>query len=397
MPTAVSLFSGSGAMDLGFHRSGFRVLACVEKDFPCCQTLRYNLGEEGWTPLVLEGDVASETVSEWVREVALGDGGRPDLLFGGPPCQAFSSAGKRQSVKDPRGTLLWQFARYVRELRPKFFVFENVRGLMSAALRHRPIKDRPENGGPPLEPDERPGSVVEALLDELDGEYRIDAFEVNAVNYGVPQLRERALFIGNRFGLKVDFPVPTHGPGLIPYRTLREALDGLPKPDPAEVMDFSERKLTVLAQVPPGGNWRSLPSEVAKESMGGAYTAKGGRSGWWRRLNWDLPAPTVLTQPNHASTSLCHPEETRALSYRECARLQQFPDDWDFKGTLVQKYRQIGNAVPVGLAELAGRTVQDAVKNPVPAGDAPRFRQVYLNSHVRTRKWVKDGKGVVRE
>ena len=126
--------------------------------------------------------------------------------------------------------------------------------------------------------------------------------------------------------------------------------------------------------------------------MGGAYHAKGGRSGWWRRLSWDLPSPTVLTQPNHASTSFCHPTETRALSVRECARLQQFPDDWEFCGSLRHQYLQVGNAVPVGLAEVAGRAVLESRE---PAGDAPRYRRVYLDSHVRTRRWFKDGKAVV--
>ena len=162
------------------------------------------------------------------------------------------------------------------------------------------------------------------------------------MNYGAPQLRERALFIGNRFNRLVEFPHPTHGPitghtqltlfdlslgEVEPFATLGDAIANLVEEDPL-VMDFSPRKKRYLSMIPPGGNWRCLPPEVAKESMGKAYVAKGGRSGWWRRLSFDLPCPTIVTMPNHASTALCHPMEVRALSLRECARVQEFPDEW---------------------------------------------------------------------
>lgn len=245
--------------------------------------------------------------------------------------------------------LLWEFSRFVEALRPKFFVMENVRGLLSAALRHRPIKDRPDKGGPRLEPEEEPGSVVDLWLSDLvretDGEYRVDCFEVNAVNYGASQLRERVLFFGNRLGHVVDFPAPTHGDdlggplngqaslfddgGLTPFATLGAALDSV-QDDDGEVMDFSPRKKGFLSQVPEGANWRALPEEVQVESMGKAWYAKGGRSGWWRRLSRDLPSPTVVTMPNHSSSSMCHPTETRALTLKECAAVQGFPADWGF-------------------------------------------------------------------
>jgi DNA (cytosine-5)-methyltransferase 1 len=291
---------------------------------------------------------------------------------------------------------------------------ENVRGLMSAALRHRPIKERPEKGGAPLAPDEEPGSVIEKFIDDLNGRYRMDIFEVNAVNYGAPQLRERVLFVGNRFGRQVDFPAPTHGPQnghtkqgtlfkrppLRPWRTLGDALEGLHESTPV-IMDFSPRKKKYLSMVPEGGNWRSLPEQAAKESMGKAFQAKGGRSGWWRRLSFDLPSPTVVTMPNHASTALCHPTEVRALTLRECARLQEFPDEWEFKGTANEQYAQVGNAVPLKLGEVSGRVLAEqleALRNGVEekaVNDPPKIRKVYIKSHVRTRRWYKDGKTVV--
>jgi DNA (cytosine-5)-methyltransferase 1 len=245
--------------------------------------------------------------------------------------------------------------------------------------------------------------------------YRIDCFEVNAVNYGAPQLRERALFFGNRFNRLIEFPGPTHGevrqsqrtlfdgpPGgdKKPFRTLREALEGLIETNPV-ILDFSPRKKRYLSMVPEGSNWRSLPPEVARESMGKAYFAKGGRSGWWRRLTFDLPCPTVVTMPNHAGTALCHPIETRALTLRECARVQEFPDDWEFCGTTQQQYAQVGNAVPIRLGEVCGellaRELTDLYEKGLKKteGEVPPYRIVYVKSHVRTRQWYKAGKTFV--
>ncbi len=409
-------------LDIGLEQTGlFDHLACVEKIPAFCETIRHNRDAGRLTNAALkvyQKDIAELPPALVMKELRLARGDL-DLLVGGPPCQTFSTTGKRATVQDPRGTLLWQFLHYVRELQPKMFVMENVRGLMSAALRHRPIKDRPDKGGPPLEPDEEPGSVIRHFLLDLRHSYRIDCFEVNAVNYGAPQLRERALFIGNRFNRLVEFPEPTHGeqrvenqqPSLFdepddstgnlkPYRTLREALEGLVETSPV-IMDFSPRKKRYLSMIPEGSNWRSLPPEVAKESMGKAYLAKGGRSGWWRRLTFDLPCPTIVTMPNHAGTSLCHPTETRALTLRECARVQEFPDDWVFSGTTQQQYTQVGNAVPVRLGKVCGELVAQVLAALYKSGlkktecNHPPYRIVYVKSHIRTRQWFKDGQTFV--
>ncbi|SVC88381.1 uncharacterized protein METZ01_LOCUS341235, partial [marine metagenome] len=188
----------------------------------------------------------------------------------------------------------------------------------------------------------------------------------------------------------------------LPFATLKEALDGLHDPDPV-VLDFSPRKKSFLEMVPPGSNWRSLPPEVAQESMGKAYFAKGGRSGWWRRLTWDLPCPTVVTMPNHASTALCHPTETRALTLRECARIQGFPDEWEFSGSPAEQFRQVGNAVPVILGEVCGELLADHLGAAYSEGlekrdgQHPTVRQVYLRSHIRTRRWFHNGQTRVWE
>ena len=287
--------------------------------------------------------------------------------------------------------------------------------LLSAALKHRPLAKRPDKGGLTLEPDEMPGSVVRLFASDLQAihgtPYHMDCFEVNAVNYGAPQLRERAIFIGNRYGQQIDFPPPTHGitmngvpelfpgePRPQPWKTLRDAIGGLGDPGPI-IMDFSPRKKSYLSLVPEGSNWRSLSVETQKESMGKAWHAKGGRSGWWRRLSFDLPCPTLVTMPNHASTALCHPTEVRALTLREYARIQEFPDDWEFKGTPVQQYAQAGNAVPVRLGEVTGRVVAAALDDAIANGPAPPlsegYRVIYLQSHIRTRQWFKKGETFV--
>lgn len=419
----VSLFSGAMGLDIGLERTGrFRVVACVEKEPAFCDTIRANkkAGRLNQQLAIFDRDIADVSPEEVLETTGLKPG-EIDVLAGGPPCQSFSTVGKRGTVEDPRGTLLWQYLRFVEALKPKFFLMENVRGLLSAALHHRPIAQRPDKGGTPLGPDEEPGSVIRLFAEDMekiaDNPYHMDCFEVNAVNYGAPQLRERALFIGNRYNVVVDFPNPTHGPKdeekrpqrslfgdeekpLLPWSTLGDAIGDLKEDNPV-IMDFSPRKKRYLSMVPAGSNWRSLPVEIQKESLGKAWFAKGGRSGWWRRLSFDLPCPTLVTMPNHAGTSLCHPTEVRALTLREYARIQEFPDDWEVCGKTSEQYAQIGNAVPVRLGEVAGETIakhldalakQDwrALPNRPEA-----YRIIYVQSHVRTRQWFKAGETFV--
>jgi DNA (cytosine-5)-methyltransferase 1 len=420
----ISLFSGAMGLDIGLERTGrFKLLATVEKEPAFCDTIRLNrdngrLSNEKLR--VYEGDITKLDPLMILNEMGL-EPGELDILCGGPPCQSFSTAGRRGTVQDVRGTLLWQFLRFVEVMRPKFFLMENVRGLLSAAIYHRPITDRPEHGGRPYTPDEEPGSVVRSFARDLGNiqgtPYRMDCFEVNAVNYGAPQLRERALFIGNRFNAVVSFPDPTHGgpddgevepatlfdgpaKKLQPWRTLRDAIGHVKEENPV-LMDFSERKKKFLAMVPPGSNWRSLPEEIQKASMGPVWHAKGGRSGWWRRLNFDLPCPTLVTMPNHAGTSLCHPTEVRALSLKEYELIQEFPEHWEICGTTAQQYAQVGNAVPVRLGQIAGEVIAEAMDGLAlrkwAVGETPsqRYRIIYVQSHVRTRQWFKDGKTLV--
>lgn len=417
----LSLFSGGMGLDIGLENTGrFKIIACIEKEPAFCETIRCNrdAGRLSSDLQILEADLSQSDPAITLKKLDI-DPSSIDMIVGGPPCQSFSTAGRRGTTQDPRGTLLWDFLRFVEYVKPRFFLMENVRGLLSAALKHRPIAERPEKGGSPLTEEEEPGSVVRLFakdLAEVNSGYHLDIFEVNAVNYGAPQLRERAIFIGNKLGKLVEFPNPTHGPAaprtsqgslfdkphVKPWKTLGDALKGLEDPEP-QVMDFSPRKKSFLQLVPEGSNWRSLPKDVQRESMGQAWHAKGGRSGWWRRLTFDLPCPTLVTMPNHASTALCHPIETRALSIREYARIQEFPDDWCFCGTLPQRYAQVGNAVPTRLGQVAGEVIARELDNikirdiSSCAIESSEPRIIYLQSHVRTRKWFKDGEAFLWE
>ena len=421
--TAISLFSGAMGLDIGLENTErFEIVACVELEQSFCDTIRANqaAGRLSKKLKLFQGDISNFEPAEILKACDLKPG-EIDVLIGGPPCQSFSTAGRRRTTQDPRGTLLWQFLRFIEVMHPKFFLMENVRGLLSAALCHRPIADRPEKGGPPLEPDEEPGSVVRLFAGDLQKmpnyRYHMDCFEVNAVNYGAPQLRERVLFVGNRFNAVSNFPDPTHGPeksrerdkptlfddenkGILPWRTLGDAIGHLEDPGDI-VMDFSPRKKSYLSKVPPGSNWRSLPTELQQESMGRAWQAKGGRSGWWRRLSYDLPCPTLVTMPNHAGTALCHPSDVRALSLKEYALIQEFPDNWVFCGTPAQQYAQVGNAVPVRLGEVAGTVIATELDNLLErrwveySNKPTSYRVVYIQSHVRTRQWYKEGQTYV--
>jgi DNA (cytosine-5)-methyltransferase 1 len=257
---------------------------------------------------------------------------------------------------DPRGSLFMDFVRIVKEVQPRFFLMENVKGLLSASLRHRPINQRGKDY-PPLEPDEIPGSALKVVLSEMkEIGYNVVYNLLEAADYGVPQNRERVIFIGSRDGETPTFPIPKYckdGKILPKWRTLKDALTGLVDAKP-EFMSYSESRLKYLRLLEAGQNWKHLPEDLKQEAMGGAYNSGGGKVGFYRRLSWDKPSPTITTSPHQKATDMCHPVELRSLTVRESAKLQTFPDDWIFYGSVSSKYKQIGNAVPVLLAKELG-------------------------------------------
>jgi DNA (cytosine-5)-methyltransferase 1 len=385
----ISLFSGAMGLDLGFEDAGFSPAIFVENDPAAVATIRANRPK---LP-VIDRSIADVTGSELRRMGKLGK--RVPLIIGGPPCQAFSVFGNRKGLEDTRGQLVFEFVRVVKELKPDAFVMENVRGLLSmpyVSKRSDTARKKPELA--------EPGSLLRRIFEAFnESGYRVDCYVVNVVNYGAPQLRERLILIGNRHGLRANFLPPqfSNRPNdrLPPFRTLADAIGGNFKDPYPEVMNFSKRKLDYLAQIPPGGNWRSLPIEGQKESMGKSWYLKGGRSAYWRKLSYAFPSPTVVTMPNHAGTSMCHPSELRAISVGEAAAIQEFPREWIFCGTTTEKMRQIGNAVPVRLGRVAAIEVRKLFerisKRDRESVKLPAYQVVHVRPHVRTRTYWRDG------
>ncbi len=380
----VSLFSGALGLDLGLEQAGFQVRVAVECNKFAAATIRRNRPD---TP-VIERKI-EEVTTEEILEVAGLKPGEPMIVSAGPSCQAFSTAGKRGSLGDPRGTLFRQFLRVVHEARPRFFVMENVRGVFSAAIRHRPLRERGP-GYPPLAPDEELGSAFILILRELQAIGYYTVFNLlNTADFGVPQARERVLFIGSRDGEMINMPESTHSKmpmnGKSSWVTLRQAFEGMEDSNHTYT-DLPSTTSRYLSLIPEGGNWRDLPSDLQAEALGAAYISWGGRSGFFRRLSWERPAPSITTNPGGKATMMCHPTELRPLSVQECARLQQFPDTWQFDGETSQQYIQIGNAVPVGLGSAIGRVIVETIKQPqygAPLGKVVCTNNVLLDHMVK--------------
>ncbi|MBN3908393.1 MAG: DNA cytosine methyltransferase [Nostoc sp. NMS1] len=383
---SISLFTGAGGLDIGIEQAGFRVVSVVEKDPDAAKTIAFNRPHLNSS---VARDIQKITAQNLLEEAGyVINLGRPlrigevDLVTGGPPCQPFSTAGKRGSVMDPRGSLFMDFIRIVEQVQPRFFVMENVKGLLSAPIRHRPHLERGTDYAP-LELDEMQGSALEIVLEEMKCfGYQVIYKVMEAADYGVPQNRARVIFIGSRDGESATFPLPTHSKdgSLLPqWRTLKDALTNLEDPQP-EYTSYSKNRLQYLKLLKSGQNWRDLPNDLIKEAMGGAYKSGGGKVGFYRRLCWDKPSPTITTSPYQKATDMCHPEELRPLSVRECARIQTFPDSWIFYGSTASKYRQIGNAVPVLLAQAIGDYLHSLIRQEKPKG-IPVFEQLSLFNH----------------
>ncbi|MBQ6209916.1 MAG: DNA (cytosine-5-)-methyltransferase [Prevotella sp.] len=327
--TSVELFAGAGGLALGMHLAGFRHVLLNEMDAMACQTLRANHPE--WN--VLEGDIHQVDFTP-LR-------GMVDFLSGGFPCQAFSYAGKKGGLNDTRGTLFFELARAVREIQPKVFMGENVKGLLSH-----------EEG--------RTLDVIRNAINEL-GYTLVEPRVLKAIMYQVPQKRERLILIAIRNdiyqrGVRFKWPDPYHR-----IMTLRDAFYSGELYDRDVPMSegqlYPAKKARVMAMVPEGGDWRDLPVEEQKEYMGGSFYLGGGKTGMARRLSMDEPSLTLTCAPAQKQTERCHPIETRPLTVREYARIQTFPDHWNFEGNMLDQYKQIGNAVPVNLAFAIGRSL----------------------------------------
>ena len=318
--TCIDLFAGAGGTALGFSNAGINHVLLNEFDKNAAQALKDNSDAHGLNWVIDDRDVHDVEFSPYQAEI----------MQAGFPCQAFSYAGKSKGFEDTRGTLFFEFARAIHVVQPKIAIGENVRGLE----RH--------DGGRTLK-------TMLAALDDLG--YRVNYKILRAQYLDVPQKRERLII----FAVRKDLDCPILFPKERDYFiSLKQALEGCPD---SEGQEYPEKKRKVMERVPEGGCWRDLPDDVAREYMGGSYHLSGGRTGMARRLSWDQPSLTLTCAPAQKQTERCHPSETRPLKVREYARIQTFPDDWSFSGSLANQYKQIGNAVPVNLGYHVGRCV----------------------------------------
>ncbi|UWG98013.1 DNA cytosine methyltransferase [Dehalobacter sp. DCM] len=376
----ISLFSGAMGLDLGLEKAGLDIKIGQDFDPWCAKTATSNS-----KPFVL-GDIRQLLIEDpsckFLLEPAGLIPGEAFAVVGGPPCQPFSTAGKRLGTQDPRGSLFMEFVKVIKVVRPRFFIMENVKGLLSAAIKHVPLDER---NGKPVDPEELPGSVfhfIRETFQELG--YKLVHGILDASHYGVPQFRERLFIIGSRDYEDIFLPVPTHFQFHqdLGYRwlTLRDAIEDL-EGNPGPYTTFSAERLKYLRLVPMGGNWRNLPPDIVESAMGGAYNSGGGKVGFYRRLDYEQPSPTLVTSPVQKATMLCHPIQDRPLSIREYARIQQFPDDWIIEGSISDCYRQIGNAVPLGLGKAVGQMLL-AVANGTAKINTRRFRGTSIHDNL---------------
>jgi DNA (cytosine-5)-methyltransferase 1 len=343
---AVSIFSGIGALDLGLEQAGFCVRVQAEKNRWARQTLAANRKRFRSRYLTQFGDVCTLAPEGIVEAAQPSKKSGIALLAGGPPCQSYSSAGTRRGWNDERGNLILEYLRLLKGIKPRGFIFENVVGFTDAT---RMVNGQTE----PL--------FLWFLRQAIDAGYAVSWGILDAADFGAPQYRERFIVLGSLSAYAPAFPTPTHGPrGVEPHRTLGGALAGLEGDSPYDMggIEFSDSKRAIMQLVPAGGNWRDLPPGMMTLAMGGLAAEQGGKTGYWRRLAWDKPSPTVMNRPDHRGTCFCHPDKVRPLTVREFARLQCLPDAWRVEGPTLPRYRQVGDAVPVPLGLALGRAMR---------------------------------------
>jgi DNA (cytosine-5)-methyltransferase 1 len=319
--TFIEVCAGCGGLSSGFIEAGFTPLLINEIDKTFCKTLRKNHPHTN----VIEGSMLDLDLTPYK--------GKVDVLQGGVPCQAFSHAGERKGLDDPRGKLIVQFNKLINDCEPKIFIVENVKGLLT------------HNNGETFK------SILS--LFENNGKYKIYHKVLNAKDYNVPQKRERILIVGVKASIKASFSYPEKSAQTV---LLKDVLTDVPKSIGAT---YPEHKAAVMKLVPQGGCWVDLPEDIQKSYMGEkGLAAGGGKRGMARRLSMNEHCLTLTTSPCQKQTERCHPIETRPLNVREYARIQTFPDTYIFEGGMANIYKQIGNAVPVKLALAIGNAVK---------------------------------------
>ncbi len=351
-PKVISLFTGAMGLDLGLEKAGFEVVASVENEKNCVETIINNRPEVKLYP----EDINLVDPSQILTDLKLKPGD-VELVVGGPPCQPFSTAGKRRSLHDFRGNVIIRFLDYVKTIQPNYFILENVRGIFYAKLSNTPPEYQEYKSIEDIS-----GSVVYFLYKEfqkLGYSISFDLFDSSL--YSVPQRRERFIMFGTRSKNTVDLPIPTSANNPL---TLKDAIGDIHS-DEHDHLKLRDTHVKYLKLLTGGQYWKNLPINLQEEAMGKSFRLGGGKTGFYRRLSWDKPSPTLVTSPIMPATMLVHPDEMRPLSIQEYSAIQQFPKNWKFAGKIDKIYKQIGNAVPVGLGYAAGMAIQKHRSNKI--------------------------------
>lgn len=348
-PSLIDIFSGAGGLSAGLERAGWQTVAAIDSDSAAIASLKASQARRLLIPgdsnrsylqntNIVGQDIASITGDD-LRPRNASANWRPTLLAGGPPCQPFSSAGKQLGVQDPRGTLFMHFVRLAAELRPRFVLFENVRGLVTARC-----------------PDGKPGGVLQYIQQQFERIGYACRFQLlNAADFGAPQRRVRLVMLASEEFELPAFPEPSHAPtaeckllGLKPWVSLRRFLASFPPPDPADIVRPSGQKAKELSALSPGTGLRAAGIVEANRPSGH----------WGYRqdsflADQDLPSRTIraATTPDWIQES---DGLLRRLTWKECAALQGFPEQWQFVGSKAAVFRQIGNAVEGRVAHAIG-------------------------------------------
>lgn len=374
--TAIDLFCGAGGLTEGLRQAGYHVLAGNDFDETAGATFSATHKEAKF----LSGPVQDISARQLLKASGLKKG-ELDCLVGGPPCQAFSVYNHQRGMHDERSQLFKEYLRLVEGLNPRWVVMENVTGIMSAGQ----------------------GAAVQAILKGLKKlGYYVEHRILRAEDYGVPQERRRVVFIGNRVGQPIVFPEISHGEGLKPFTTIKDAIGDLPSLKNGEdkgvqsyaieargeyqslmrngsnaVTNHAAPRLAPInlermKHIPPGGSWRDVPIDLLPEGMKRARRCDHTKR--YGRMTWDGLSCTVLTKCDLHWGAYIHPEQDRVITVREAARIQSFPDWFQFEGPRTEQYVQVGNAVPPLLGKRIGEAILKADQLDGPAThDIPLF------------------------
>jgi DNA (cytosine-5)-methyltransferase 1 len=364
-PLAIDIFAGAGGLSLGFKQAGFKIVQAIEKDPHAAETYRGNHTDTD----LIEDDICKLEPLKCLMRLGLRPGDIT-VLIAGPPCQGFSESNRRtRSLDNPKNYLYKEFLRFLRVMKPIWFVLENVAGIRT------------------LERGRIMQNIIEAC--RLLG-YKVDWRELNSAQYGVPQFRRRIFIIGNQLGLPIPFPVPTHAPNRKPYVTVWQAISDLPHLKNGASVDYlpykvngrhlsqyqramrasidsgtsvqgnlvtlnSQKVLERYRHIRPGCNWKSIPDDLLNnyEDYSRCHT------GIYHRLQWRKLSKVI---GNFRKNMLIHPEDDRGLSVREAARLQSFPDNYVFYGSIGFQQQQVGDSVPPLLAEAVAHCIRRTSK-----------------------------------